>query len=97
MEKSEISKRADGLTEGRQFFVTLLFNQEGFYTSVVGLCRDTVMAKAYTRSHVIKSLVACSLIFEGKWVLVNNMLVPSISLPEDFREELVSLDKNRND
>ena len=85
--------RADGLAVGHQFFVTLLYDKEGYYTSVLGLSKDEVICKAYQRTQQIRGLVACSLIFEGKW----NGSMPDITPPDDMKVALASLEKGRDD
>jgi hypothetical protein len=88
-----MAQRADGLSVGHQFFVTLLYDKDGYYTSVVGLCKDSVVCKAYARTQKVPGLVACSLIFEGKW----NGQTPDVSPPEDMKAALAPLEKGRDD
>ncbi len=81
--------RVDDLIIGQQFFATLLFDKDGYYTTIVGLCRDSVVSKAYHKTRAIKSLIACSTVFEGVW----RDGIPDVSLPPDHQTELASIDK----
>lgn len=76
-----VARRADGLTPGERFFVTLLFDRNGFYTSVLAPTEADVMAKAARRMEAVKSINAQSPLYEGRW----NGHVPDISMPEEIR------------
>ena len=85
--------RADGLIVNQEFFVTQLFDKDGYNTAVTGLCQDDVVAKAYKKTHAMKSLIACSIIFEGSW----KDGIPDVSLPPGHKAELAVVDKGRQD
>jgi hypothetical protein len=91
-------ERGDKLVVGKEFFVILLYDKTGFYKSVVALSRDEVLAKTYKVSHALtKSLICCSLPFEGKWKENAWGLVPDLSLPPDFKQALVEIDRHGED
>lgn len=84
------------IPEGINFYVILLFEHTGYYGSVCGISLEEVRQAAQVRSSKAKSLVACSLPFQGKWVpsaFNKGSMIRDVSLPEDFRLALTHLDR----
>ena len=76
----------------KPFFVIQCFDYDGYFTSVRGDTPDAVRQEAKKRMN--KSFIAMSLPFEGKWSAHH---LPDVSLPPDFKEALVSVDKPRGE
>lgn len=74
------------------FFVIQCFDRDGYFTSVRGDSLDTVRQEAKKRMN--KNFIAMSLPFEGKW---SEAHLPDVSLPPDFKEALLSVDKSVGD
>jgi len=85
--------RADGLTPGERFFVILLFDRGGFYTSILAPTESETMAKAAQRIEAVKSINAQSPLYEGRW----DGHLPDISMPEEARVVCGALFGNRED
>ena len=86
-----MTKRADGLTPGAPFFVVLMFDHDGYYSSVLAHSEAEVVARASARLAKLKSIVACSTPFQGKW----QGLTPDITPPPEYGLE--ALDRSPGD
>lgn len=84
------------IPEGSNFYAILLFEHTGYYGSVCGISLEEVRQAAQARSSKAKSLVACSLPFEGKWIeseFNQGLMMRDVSMPEDFHLALAHLDR----
>jgi hypothetical protein len=79
------------------FWVVQLYEKDSYFTSVVADTLDELLIKVAAKN--IKTLVACSLPFQGRWVPYNgtNDLIPDVSLPSDWKDAMGSLAKHRED
>ena len=68
-----------------------LFDRDGYYSCVIG--KSAQEAKDKMREKNIKGLIFCTLPY-GCYMTDN---VPDVSLPADWKEELKSMDKGRED
>jgi hypothetical protein len=88
--KEPCKPRRDGLRLGQPFFVIQLFDQEGYYSSVVDPSEAGARKKADRRCTAIKGgVVAFSLPFPGTW----QGMTTNVSMPTDFREALAEVDR----
>jgi hypothetical protein len=84
--------RSDGLVPGVPFFAVLLFDK-GYYAAVTSHDLGALRAAVTVRTARVKSLVACTVPFEGMW----RGHLPDVTLPEAFEEELVTLNRQGDD
>ena len=102
MTKPERPTSWDRLRDGRRpvdtFYVILMFDQEGYYSSVEAPTQPEVKAKATARLAGMPKtrILACSIPLEGTWS-TSMAGIRDVSMPPDFRPDLGRLDRPSTD
>ena len=82
------------MKSSQPFLVVALYENGGYYSSVIATTREELLKAVEVRTSKVKQLVACSVPFEGYWTSDG---IPNVTLPPEWKEALSSLDKKRED